>query len=65
MPPYKETRNYVKQISRMTEVSDTTTRPVATRDNSIFKVTEVIDGRTVVRYTDKKPTTGAVDVVAK
>ena len=33
------------------------------RDNSIFKVTEVIDGRTIVRYTDKKPTTGTVDVV--
>ena len=63
VPPYKETRNYVKQISRMTEVSDTTTRPVAIRDNSIFKVTEVIDGRTIVRYTDKKPTTGTVDVV--
>ena len=65
VPPYKETRNYVKQISKMTEVSDTTTRPVAMRDNSIFKVTEVIDGRTVVRYTDKKPTTGTVDVVGK
>jgi len=63
VPPYKETRNYVKQISKMTEVSDTNTRPVATRDNSIFKVTEVIDGRTVVRYTDKKPTTGTVAVV--
>jgi soluble lytic murein transglycosylase-like protein len=63
VPPYKETRNYVKQISQMTQVNDTTTRPVAMRDNSIFKVTEVIDGRTVVRYTDKKPTSGAVEVV--
>jgi soluble lytic murein transglycosylase-like protein len=65
VPPYKETRDYVKQISRMTEVSDTTTRPVAMRDSTIFKVTEVIDGRTIVRYTDKKPTTGTVDVVGK
>jgi transglycosylase-like protein with SLT domain/uncharacterized protein DUF4124 len=63
VPPYKETRNYVKQIRRMTEVSETTTRPIAIRDSSIFKVTEVIDGRAVVRYTDKKPTTGAVEVV--
>jgi hypothetical protein len=63
VPPYKETRNYVKQISRMTDVSDTSTRPIVTRDNSIFRVTEVIDGRTIVRYTDKKPTTGTVEVV--
>jgi hypothetical protein len=61
VPPYKETRNYVKQISRMTEVSEAATRPIAIRDNTIFKVTEVIDGRTVVRYTDKKPTTGVVE----
>ena len=32
-------------------------------DNGGFKVTEVMDGRTIVRYTDKKPTTGTVDVV--
>ena len=63
VPPYKETRNYVKQISRMTGASDTATRPVALRDNTIFKVTEVVDGKTVVRYTDKKPTSGAIEVV--
>jgi hypothetical protein len=63
VPPYRETRNYVKQIRQMTQAGDATTRPIAMRDSSIFKVTEVIDGRTVVRYTDKKPTTGAVDVV--
>jgi soluble lytic murein transglycosylase-like protein len=63
VPPYKETRNYVKQISRMTQVGEATARPITMRGNSIFKVTEVIDGRTVVRYTDKKPTTGTVEVV--
>jgi soluble lytic murein transglycosylase-like protein len=63
VPPYRETRNYVAQISQMTDVSDSAARPIAVRGNSIYKVTEVIDGRTVVRYTDKKPTTGAVDVV--
>ena len=63
VPPYKETRNYVKQIGRMTAVGDATTRPIAMRDNTIFKVTEVIDGRTIVRYTDKKPTSGAVETV--
>jgi len=63
VPPYKETRNYVKQIGRMTSVADSSTRPIALRDNTIFKITEVVDGKTIVRYTDKKPTTGAVEVV--
>jgi soluble lytic murein transglycosylase-like protein len=58
VPPYRETRNYVAQINQMS------LKPVATRDKSIYKVTETIDGRQIVRYTDKKPTAGAVEVVA-
>jgi soluble lytic murein transglycosylase-like protein len=60
VPPYRETRNYVKQISNITQ---TTTRPVEMRSNQIYKVTEIIDGREVVRYTDKKPTTGTYETV--
>jgi soluble lytic murein transglycosylase-like protein len=55
VPPYRETRNYVKQISNITQ---TTTSPVETRSNQIYKVIEIIDGREVVRYTDQKPTSG-------
>ena len=59
VPPYRETKNYVSQITQMTG------RPIAMRGNQIYKVTEVIDGREVVRYTDRKPTTGTVDVVSR
>jgi soluble lytic murein transglycosylase-like protein len=58
VPPYRETRNYVAQINQMS------LKPVAMRDKSIYKVTETIDGRQIVRYTDKKPTAGTVEVVA-
>jgi len=51
VPPYRETRNYVAKISKMTG----TTRQVEPRPNQIYKVTQVIDGREVVLYTDKKP----------
>jgi soluble lytic murein transglycosylase-like protein len=51
VPPYRETRNYVAKINKMTE----TTRRVEQRPNQIYKVTQVIDGREVVLYTDKKP----------
>jgi soluble lytic murein transglycosylase-like protein len=51
VPPYRETRNYVAKISKMTE----TTGRVEPRPNKIYKVTQVIDGREVILYTDKKP----------
>ena len=57
VPPYRETRNYVAQISKMTS------RPIAMRDKTIYKVTDTVDGRSIVRYTDKKPTAGTVEVV--
>jgi soluble lytic murein transglycosylase-like protein len=58
VPPYRETRNYVKQIGRMAG------RSVEIRsENRIYKVTEMIDGRPVIRYTDKKPATGTYAVV--
>ena len=58
VPPYRETRNYVAQINQMS------VKPIAMRDKTIYKVTEMIDGRPIVRYTDKKPTAGTVQVVA-
>jgi soluble lytic murein transglycosylase-like protein len=53
VPPYRETRNYVAKITKMTG----TTGRVEPRPNKIYKVTQVIDGREVVLYTDKKPAT--------
>jgi soluble lytic murein transglycosylase-like protein len=59
VPPYAETRNYVSKINGMT------TRPIAARANRIYKVTELVDGRSVVRYTDKRPSTGTYDIVGR
>jgi soluble lytic murein transglycosylase-like protein len=57
VPPYRETENYVSQISQIAE------RPLELRSNQIYRVTEIIDGRAVTRYTDKKPSKGSYDVV--
>jgi len=59
VPPYRETRNYVTQINQMAA------RPIEMRSKTLYKVTEVIDGREVVRYTDKKPTTGSYALVTQ
>jgi soluble lytic murein transglycosylase-like protein len=48
VPPYPETRSYVSQIGKMAG------RPTKV-DHSIYKVTDVIDGREIPKYTDKKP----------
>ena len=60
VPPYRETQSYVAQINKMAA------RPIELRSTSIYKVTETTaDGRPVVRYTDRKPTTGTYDVVSR
>jgi soluble lytic murein transglycosylase-like protein len=57
VPPYRETQNYVLRINGMTAP------PVESRASRIYKVTEVVDGRQVVRYTDKRPASGTHTVV--
>jgi soluble lytic murein transglycosylase-like protein len=58
IPPYRETRTYVANIRKIAG------RPVEMRsEGRIYKTTEIIDGHPVVRYTDKKPATGAYEVV--
>ena len=53
IPPYRETQNYVAKINKMTD----TAGRAEPRPNKIYKVTQVIDGREVTLYTDKKPAT--------
>src|SRR4051812_10445303 len=58
VPPYAETKNYVARVNEKSGA-----RPVSVRDNSIYKTTELVDGRPVTRYTDKKPDAGAFETI--
>ncbi len=60
VPPYRETRNYVAHVNQLAGRPITVER----RSGSIYKVTEYIDGRAVVRYTDKRPTIGGFEILA-
>jgi len=62
VPPYRETKNYVKQITNITQ---TAMRPIEMRSSQIYKVVEIVDGREVVRYTDRKPTTGDYQTIGR
>jgi soluble lytic murein transglycosylase-like protein len=64
VPPYRETRNYVAQINRMAGTA-ANERPPASSANRIYKVTEIVDGQTVVRYTNKPPAGATFEVVAR
>jgi hypothetical protein len=58
IPPYRETRNYVKKIKGITDVS------AQARKRVIYKTVEVVDGREVPRYSDTKPASGPYEVVS-
>jgi soluble lytic murein transglycosylase-like protein len=55
VPPFKETRNYVKKITGAAP----TTPP-----NSIYKWMELVNGKPVTRYSNKPPEAGAYEVVS-
>jgi hypothetical protein len=56
VPPYRETRDYVEKVRKRTAVA---TQP----RNIVYRVTEIVDGEEVVRYTNVKPKSGQFEVV--
>ena len=57
VPPYKETQDYVQKIGKIT------TARTATRGTVIYKITEVVDGREIIRYTDQRPASGTYEAL--
>src|SRR5690349_5134966 len=60
VPPYQETRDYVKKVSRLTDVQQ-----AALRQRIIYKTFEIVDGRAVPRYSSRKPATGTYEIVVQ
>jgi soluble lytic murein transglycosylase-like protein len=61
VPPYRETRNYVAQIN---QIAGRRVEVRTTASGTIYKVIETtVDGREIVRYTDRKPSDGDYAVV--
>src|SRR4029453_9654901 len=59
IPPYKETRNYVQRITNLNGVH----RGAA--GVRMYKVTEIVDGRPIVKYTNTKPSSGSYEEVGR
>lgn len=59
VPPYRETQDYVRKITRRTDAM-----PVARGGRTvIYKVLEEVDGQPQWRLTDTKPTSGRYEVI--
>jgi soluble lytic murein transglycosylase-like protein len=77
VPPYAETQDYVRKVRTQTstQAAPQPGQPTGTSQavqpapapppvhRICYKITEIIDGRTVVRYSDTAPTSGAYEVI--
>ena len=52
VPPYKETQNYVRKITNIRGNS----RPAP--GVRIYRITEIVDGQPIIKYTNTKPASG-------
>jgi soluble lytic murein transglycosylase-like protein len=59
VPPYQETREYVKRVRNITPAAGT---PSQAR-RVIYKTYVMVDGEAVPRYTDTRPDSGAYEIV--
>ena len=68
VPPYQETRDYVRKVGSVASRPPGTGHARGAAQGSplptIYKVTDVIDGRPVTRYTNARPNTGDYEVLA-
>jgi soluble lytic murein transglycosylase-like protein len=61
VPPYRETQRYVQRITNI----NASKRSAAAAGARIYKVTEVVDGRPVVKYTNTRPSAGTFEEVRR
>jgi hypothetical protein len=70
VPPYAETQDYVRKVQTRTSPATTPSAQAAKPEpppppvhRICYKITEIVDGRAVVRYSDTPPRTGAYEVI--
>jgi len=60
IPPFKETRDYVKKVG-----SAAGEAPVSRRKLLIYKTVEIVDGRAIPRYSTERPSAGTYEIVSR
>ena len=59
IPPFRETRDYVRKIGSATEVSSHSVRT----GRLIYKIVERVDGASTVRYSNVRPASGTYEIL--
>jgi soluble lytic murein transglycosylase-like protein len=60
IPPYRETRDYVKKVG-----SAAGDARVSLRKLLIYKTIEILDGRAIPRYSSEKPASGSFEIISR
>jgi soluble lytic murein transglycosylase-like protein len=60
IPPYRETRDYVKKVGSKAGDAGVTTRKLR-----IYKTIEIVDGRVVPRYSSERPSAGTFEIISR
>ncbi len=60
IPPYRETRDYVRKVGSKAGEATYTTRKLR-----IYKTIEIVDGRVVPRYSSEKPASGTFEIISR
>lgn len=60
VPPFQETRDYVKRVGRITDVQN-----ASMKQRIIYKTFEIVDDRAIPHYSSRKPITGSYEIVVQ
>ena len=60
IPPYRETRDYVRKIGSATDIASAS-RPKAL----IYKIFEMVNGVQTVRYSNQRPAAGTYEIIGR
>jgi soluble lytic murein transglycosylase-like protein len=65
VPPYRETRDYVRKVTaRAGEASGTAAPAVETPSGVIYKSVRIVGDRAIPHYSNERPTSGTFEVLA-
>jgi len=60
IPPYRETRDYVRKVGSKAGDAAYTTRKLR-----IYKTIQIVDGRVVPRYSSEQPSSGTFEIITR
>lgn len=61
VPPYRETREYVKKVG--SAAGGTAAVKQATAKRVIYKTIQIVDGRAIPRYSNERPAAGTYEII--